>query len=162
MRCEVLTSVRIQIVIWVMAQCSLTGNYQRFGRIRTHEDGRNIFLQTLDNHPEEYICDTKAHALNKNINAYQTLHHGCKSIPLEYNTLFRDSSVDIITGYGLDDLSSIPGMVGIFFTTSRPALGSTQTPIQWIPRAISPGLKRLRRDADNSPPLPQMSSWHSA
>jgi len=35
----------------------------------------------------------------------------------------------------------------------RMALGSTQTPIQWAPGAISLGIKRPGREADNSPPF---------
>jgi hypothetical protein len=35
--------------------------------------------------------------------------------------------------------------------SSRPALGSTQPPIQWVPGALSPGVKRPRREADHSP-----------
>jgi hypothetical protein len=35
--------------------------------------------------------------------------------------------------------------------SSRPALGSTQ-PIQWVPGALSWGLKWPRREADHSPP----------
>jgi hypothetical protein len=30
--------------------------------------------------------------------------------------------------------------------------GPTQPPVQWVPRALSPGLKRPEREADNSPP----------
>jgi hypothetical protein len=56
-------------------------------------------------------------------------------------TLFawsRGSSVGIPTGYGLGDWggrSSSPGRVKrfLFSTSSRPTLGSTQTPIQWVP-----------------------------
>jgi hypothetical protein len=39
----------------------------------------------------------------------------------------------------------------IFSTSSRPALRSTQPPIQWVPGALSPGVKRPGRDADHSP-----------
>jgi hypothetical protein len=37
-------------------------------------------------------------------------------------------------------------------TASRPALGVTQPPIQWVPGALPPGVKRQRREADQSPP----------
>jgi hypothetical protein len=62
----------------------------------------------------------------------------------------------------------------IYFSSpvSRPVLGSTQSRIQWVPVALSPGAKRQRRKADHSPlssaevnnvgpttPLPHMSSW---
>jgi hypothetical protein len=33
---------------------------------------------------------------------------------------------------------------------SRPALGSTQPPIQWVPGALPPGVKRPGREADQS------------
>jgi hypothetical protein len=82
----------------------------------------------------------------------------------------RDSAVGIATGYRLDGRCSIPGRDKIFlFTASRPALGSTQPPIQWVTEALSPG-----READHSlpsiaevkngdvPPFPHTSSWNSA
>jgi hypothetical protein len=40
----------------------------------------------------------------------------------------------------------------LFTTTSRTALGPTQPPIQWIPGALSLGVKRPVREADHSPP----------
>jgi hypothetical protein len=39
-----------------------------------------------------------------------------------------------------------------FTTTSGKALGLTQPPIQWIPRALSLGVKQLGCEADHSPP----------
>jgi hypothetical protein len=54
------------------------------------------------------------------------------------------SVVGIATGYGLDDRKvGVPVPVGsrIFSTSSRPALGSTQPPMQWVPGALSPGGK---------------------
>jgi hypothetical protein len=36
--------------------------------------------------------------------------------------------------------------------SSRPALGSTQSPIKWVPGALSPRIKRPGREADHSPP----------
>jgi hypothetical protein len=67
-----------------------------------------------------------------------------------------DSSVGIATGYGLDDRggrSSSPGKVKnfLFSTSSRPALGSIK-PIKRVPGALSPGLKRQGREADDSSP----------
>jgi hypothetical protein len=43
--------------------------------------------------------------------------------------------------------------LGIFFFTnaSRTALVPTQSPIQWVQRALSLGVKRPRREADHSP-----------
>jgi hypothetical protein len=43
--------------------------------------------------------------------------------------------------------------LGIFlFTASRPALGPTHPPIQWVPGALSLGVKRPDRETDHSPP----------
>jgi hypothetical protein len=52
------------------------------------------------------------------------------------------------------DRSSSPGRVKnfLFSKSSRPALGSTQPPIQWVPGALSPEVKRPGREADHSPP----------
>jgi hypothetical protein len=55
----------------------------------------------------------------------------------------RDSAVGIATSYGLDREVGVRVPVG----SSRPALGSTQIPIQWVP-----GLKRPWCEADHSPP----------
>jgi hypothetical protein len=67
----------------------------------------------------------------------------------------RDSVVGIASGYGLDDRGvgvRVPVESRIFFTSSRPALGSTQPPIQWVPGALSPGVKRQWREGDHSLP----------
>jgi hypothetical protein len=39
-----------------------------------------------------------------------------------------------------------------FSMLSRQALGPIQPPIQWVPRSLSPGVKRSGREADHSPP----------
>jgi hypothetical protein len=39
----------------------------------------------------------------------------------------------------------------LFTTASRMALGPTQPPIQWVPGALSLGVKRLGHEADHSP-----------
>jgi hypothetical protein len=64
----------------------------------------------------------------------------------------------------------------LFDCVSRPALGPTLPPIQWVPWALSLGVKWLRREADHSPPSsaevkkcvelylhsPNTSSWRGA
>jgi hypothetical protein len=84
----------------------------------------------------------------------------------------RDISAGIAQGYGLDSRGSIRGggKTFLFTIASRPALGPSQPPIQWVPGVTRPG-----READQSPPfsaeaknggailpLPYMFSWHSA
>jgi hypothetical protein len=61
-----------------------------------------------------------------------------------------------VTGYGLDDRGvgvRVPVGSRIFSSPRRPErLRSTQPPIQWVPGALSPGVKRQGREADHSPP----------
>jgi hypothetical protein len=60
----------------------------------------------------------------------------------------RVSSVSIVSEYGLDDLAigvrSPAGALDFFplASVSRPALGPTQPPVQWLPRFLSPWVKR--------------------
>jgi hypothetical protein len=67
----------------------------------------------------------------------------------------QDSIVGIAIGYGLNGRGvgvRVPVVSIILSTSSRPALGPTQSPIQWVPGALSPGVKRPGREADHSPP----------
>jgi hypothetical protein len=63
----------------------------------------------------------------------------------------RDGSVAIALGYGLDDRWWRLGIL-LFTTASRMALEPTQPPIQWVPGALSLGVKLLGREDDHSPP----------
>jgi hypothetical protein len=66
----------------------------------------------------------------------------------------RDSC-DIALGYGLEDRgfeSRQPLGIFLLTTVSRPALAPTQPPIQWVPGALSLGIKWSGREADHSPP----------
>jgi hypothetical protein len=49
---------------------------------------------------------------------------------------------------------SIPGRGNIFlyYMTFRPALRSIQPPVQWVPVAVSPGIKQQGREADHLSP----------
>jgi hypothetical protein len=67
--------------------------------------------------------------------------------------VLRDSSVGIATGYGMDDRGvgvRVPVESRIFTSRYRPA--RLWGPIQWVLKALSPGLKRPGHDADQSPP----------
>jgi hypothetical protein len=63
----------------------------------------------------------------------------------------RDSVVSTATAYGLDDRwAGVPSpskVKNFLFSTL-----STQPLIQWLPRALSTGLKRPRSEVDHSPP----------
>jgi hypothetical protein len=66
------------------------------------------------------------------------------------------NEINIDLGYGLDDrlFHSRRGLGIFLFTTAyRLALGPTQPPIQWVPAALSHGVKWPGREADHSPPL---------
>jgi hypothetical protein len=57
--------------------------------------------------------------------------------------------------YELDDrwFESRQGLgIFLFTTASRPALGPTQPPIQWVPGALALGVKKRVREGDQSPP----------
>jgi hypothetical protein len=78
--------------------------------------------------------------------------------------------------YGLESQGSVTGRGKRFFSTaSRSTLGPTQPPVQWVPGALSLGVKRPGLEADHSPPsstkfknggaispLLHISSCHSA
>jgi hypothetical protein len=75
--------------------------------------------------------------------------------PPASSSLCRDSSVGIALGYGLDDrgFESRQELGNVLFTTaSRPALGPTHPPIQWVIGALSLGVKWPEREAYNSSP----------
>jgi hypothetical protein len=69
----------------------------------------------------------------------------------EYNDSW-DSAVGIVTGYGLDDRGvgvRVPVGSRIFSTSSMPAMGPKQPPIQWVLGPLSLGAKRQGREADH-------------
>jgi hypothetical protein len=75
-------------------------------------------------------------------------------IPVASLSNFRSRDCDWLRAGLPRGRSLSPGRVkNILFPTSpRPALGSTQPPIQWVTGSLSPGVKRPGREADHSPP----------
>jgi hypothetical protein len=66
----------------------------------------------------------------------------------------RDSVTGIATGYGLDDRGvgvRVPVGSRIFSSPSRPDR-LWPSPIQWVPWALSPGVKRPGLESHHSPP----------
>jgi hypothetical protein len=67
----------------------------------------------------------------------------------------RDSSVGIVLGYGLEiwvlEFDSWWELEIFLFTTTSAALGPTQPPTEWVPQALSLGVKWPGREADRSP-----------
>jgi hypothetical protein len=68
----------------------------------------------------------------------------------------RDSVVGIATSYGLEDREvgvRVPVGSRIFSSLRRlDRLCGPPNPIQWVPGALSPGVKLQGREADHSPP----------
>jgi len=62
-----------------------------------------------------------------------------------------DSSVSTVTRYGLEGPQIESWWGRDFPHLSRPALGPTQSPVQWVP-GLSRGLRRPGRDVDHPPP----------
>jgi hypothetical protein len=69
-----------------------------------------------------------------------------------FNFVGRNSSVGIATGYRLDGPGIETRWERDFPHPSRPALGPTQQPIQWVP-GLSWGVKLPERGVDHPPQL---------
>jgi hypothetical protein len=64
----------------------------------------------------------------------------------------RGSSVDIATRYGLEGSEIESRWERDFLHPSRPVLGLTQPPVEWVP-GLFPGLKFSGRGVDHPPPF---------
>jgi hypothetical protein len=76
---------------------------------------------------------------------------------VRFNIKSPDSVVGIATGYGLDDQRvgvRVPVGSRIFISPCLPdrLWGPPKPPIQWVPGALSPGVKGPGREADSSHP----------
>jgi hypothetical protein len=105
-----------------LTRADMTSPWQRGRNLR--DTGRKI--------PLKFIC--RAYSLTPRLNSYSFVFLVVLCPPWQI-------------------LCSSPGRGKIVLSTSsRPVLGPTQLPIQWIPGAFSRGVKRPGREADYSPP----------
>jgi hypothetical protein len=109
------------------------------------------FSAKVISHPVVKLCHANTTAANRSAVQNIFMKH-TRSLSRS-----RDISVGIATGYGLDDRGGRSSSLGrvknfLFSTSLRPALGSSQPPIKWVPRALSPGVKRQGCQTDHSPP----------
>ena len=79
----------------------------------------------------------------KIMKVFQKMHWVHTNISRSTVTRGPDSSVDIATGYGLDGPRIESRWGRDFPHVSRPALGFTQPPVQWVP-GLFPGVKSGR------------------
>jgi hypothetical protein len=89
---------------------------------------------------------------------YGTVCHTPSPLKITHNPFptgrSRGSVVGIATGYGLHGRSVRSSRHGrvknfLFSTSSIPALGPTQPPIQWVQGAVSPGENQQGRETDH-------------
>jgi hypothetical protein len=100
---------------------------------------RNIAIQSR---AQELTQIYSCYAVNVQLDTVQAKYRSRGSSGSIVSTTER-SGFDPRQGQRIFPLSSV----------SRPALGPTQPPVQWVPGVLSPGVKaRPMRDADHSPP----------
>jgi hypothetical protein len=79
------------------------------------------------------------------------LHHSTHwNLPPSLNTTRPKTSTLFCSCF--NTYESICVEILLFTTASRPALGPTQPPIQWVPGFLSLGIKRPGSEADHSSP----------
>jgi hypothetical protein len=134
-----------------------------------------LFAKCWDQGAQFYIlCCHQAKHSSRNYKIESRSHMPSQPRELMASNLYGPLPTRCIaTGYGLDGRGvevRVPVGSRIFSTSSIPALGSTQPPIQWAPGALSPGVKLTThlqpvprsRKCGSIHPLPHTPSWRSA
>jgi hypothetical protein len=95
--------------------------------------------------PKVYYCDYKSLPLVPILSQTNPLH----TLQLYFPKIISNI-IYLHLRLGFDSRMGLG--IFLFFTASRPALGSTQHPIQGVKGTFSLGVNRPRREADHSPP----------
>jgi hypothetical protein len=112
-----------------------------------------------------FLSFWREHTSKKHLQASHVLIH-LRTYSLVLSS--QRAGIGIRYGWMTEESSSSPGRVKhfLFPTSSRPALGSTQPPLQWIPGALPPGFKRsgceVHTKCGSIHPLPHTPQWRSA
>jgi hypothetical protein len=123
------------LLVFVRASCALISYPYVLSYLTSTSYAKNLNVAQLE-------------SLHKRRNRDQ--HSGCSCTVICSQSVQHWAAGWAIGILGFDSRRGL----GIFLFTpeSRTALGSTQLPIQWVPGALSLGLKRPGREADHSPP----------
>jgi hypothetical protein len=108
----------------------------------------------------EFIWNTCVPACSRLVGAYRHSFLTKKSVMIFWESTvirepgYRSRYNDWLRAGCLRGRSSSPGRVKnfLFFTSFRPALGPILPPIQWVPGALSSGIRRPGCEADHWPP----------
>jgi hypothetical protein len=103
---------------------------------------------------EVLFTETLAHIYHA-IRCHNSEDYNYYILLVHYTIQVRSRDSDWLPAGQRRGRSSTPGKIKkfLFSTSSRPALGSTQTPFQWVPGALSPRVKRPVREAGHSPSI---------
>jgi hypothetical protein len=139
---------------------------------------RNEFLEKAVERRRDEVTE---HCRELHDEEHRNLWHLCEEYwLLEYGAEYFDRYLcfgrSLRAGWPRGQSSSPSGVkIFLFSRSSSPLLRSTQPPIQWVPGALSPGVKRPGREVEHSPPssaeikrmwiytsTPHTPSWRSA
>jgi hypothetical protein len=131
------------------------------------EEGGNMYLRNVGNHLQECTWTQPRTPKHKFLSPWKLREF------ILFFLLFNDALIVETIQRGI--VRWMMNKTFLLSTSSRPALGPTLHPIQWVQRLSSSGVKRLEREAETThlqlvpgswirgsmDPLPHTSSWRS-